>query len=134
MRRRVDHLTRLLEDWAAWRLGYELYAGTGDSPVARFRAPHGRPVYHSTPLWFGTILSQLSRLNGRLLSCMTIKQYKALLVLYGMNGDSVPVAIEMKLCTSRQAARRIQHRARRIVSEFLTVPESHYDVCYRQSA
>lgn len=119
MKRRVDDLTLLLEFWAEWRQGYELYNSTGDSPLARFADQTTLPVYRSQPLWCGRIAPVLAHLNSRLHSALGAKRLRVLLALYSLSGNSEQKTLQLGLCRSQRSLSRIKQIARRVAAGFL---------------
>ena len=125
MKRRVDNITRLLELWAEWRVFYECYPGTGNSPLARFTDPCGLPVYGSIPLWRGRMHDELAQLNSRLAVALGTRKLWPLLALYGLPGDSESKTIALGY--SRTTLRRLKQTARRVVAGYLHHKEKPHD-------
>lgn len=116
-RRRPDTITVLLEEWASWRLCYELYHGTGDSPLSRFLNPGGGSVFGSRVLWSGTIGGQLSKLDKALVVGLGVSRLLMLLALYGLPGHEKDKAQRLQL--SYKTLARVRDRGRNIVRDYL---------------
>lgn len=122
MRRRPDRSDLLLEAWAGWRVSYELYTGTGDSPMARLLDPASTRFAGSRVLWSGRIHSQLSALDSALVSTLDSHHTTLLAYLYGTPGtDSFK---SHRLGTCCRTLSRVRHKARQVVAAFL--PEDKY--------
>ena len=120
MKRRADAVTRLLESWAAWRLGYEFYLGTGHSALVRFKENSHVMVYGSKPLWFGHMHSELSVLHSRFCDELTNDQLSLLVILYGITDSQRHSAMRlMDYERTDRTLRRLNSRARRIAHDYL---------------
>ena len=117
MRRRPDAIDALLDAWAGWRITYELYEGTGDSPIARFRDPVSTHPVGSRILWHGQIRSQLSRLNSQLMADLGGERVTILVMIYGLPGTVQRKAETLSLCTRTLA--RLRKHARLLVGQFM---------------
>lgn len=117
MRARPDALDALLEAWAGWRISYELYEGTGDSAISRFRDPAGQQPCGPRILWYGHIRSQLAQLNSRLMAELDGQTIDRLVLLYGQTGTIARKAQSID-CSTRTLA-RLRRRARRLAECFL---------------
>lgn len=113
----------LLEAWAGWRISYELYEGTGDSAISRFRDPAGQQPCGPRVLWYGHIRSQLAQFNSRLMADLDGQAIDRLILLYGQTGTVARKAQSID-CSTRTLA-RLRRRARRLAGSFL---ESHKKV------
>ena len=123
MRRRPDRVDTLLEAWASWRVCYELYTGTGDSPVARFLDPYSTRNNHcARVLWQGRIHSQLSALDGALVCGLGTYHTILLAYLYGTPGPDCAKRDTLGVCC--RTLSRLRQKARHITSAFL--PEDKY--------
>ena len=110
---RLIQADRLLEDWAAWRLTYEFYLGTGNSSCCRM-LEGGVIQAGSKPLWTGVIASQLAAVNGRLEAGLPPLAIRVLLVIYGVTGTDQWKAGQVGV--SDRTLRRLKDRARRVVT------------------
>ena len=117
MRQRPDAIDALLEAWAGWRITYELYEGTGDSPISRFRDPVSTHPVGPRVLWHGQIRSQLSVLNSQLMSDLGGERVSLLVMLYGLPGTVARKAQLTNLCT--RTLSRLRKRARHLVGLFI---------------
>ena len=109
----LTHADRLLEDWAAWRLTYEFYLGTGNSSSCRMLEA-GVLKTGSKPLWTGVVASHLAIINGRLEAWLPPIAIKVLLVIYGITGTDKWKAGQLGI--SDRTVRRLKDRARRVVA------------------
>ena len=118
LNRRPDTVTVLLEEWANWRLCFELSNSTGDSPLARFLNPGSGPVFGSRVLWSGEIGGQLSRLDRALIVGLGISRVVLLLALYGLPGHEKDKAQRLRL--SYKTLARVRDRGRVIARGYLS--------------
>ena len=123
MQGRGDVITALLEEWASWRLCYELWQGTGDSPLVRFLSPGGGSVFGSRVLWSGMIGGQLSRLDRALVLELGFPRVLLLLALYGLPGHEKDKAQRLRL--SYRTLARVRDRGRGVVREYLGNSNAH---------
>ncbi|WP_252180204.1 hypothetical protein [Endozoicomonas sp. 4G] len=117
MRHRPDAIDALLEAWAGWRITYELYEGTGDSPIAHFRDPVSSHPFGSRVLWYGYICSELSQLNSKMIAELGGERVSLLVMMYGRPGTIARKAQQLDLCVRTLA--RIRKRARRLAELFI---------------
>lgn len=103
---------RLLEDWAAWRITYELYLGTGHSTCCRILEPAVLRA-GSRPLWTGVVASHLAQVNGRLEAWLPPLAIDVLVIIYGMPGTDRWKAGQMGV--SDRTVSRLKKRAREVV-------------------
>ena len=127
MRQRPDAVDALLEAWAAWRITYEVYEGTGDSALARFRDPVSTHPGGPRILWHGHIRSQLSVLNSQLMAELGGERVSLLVMLYGLPGTVARKAQQVALCTRTLA--RLRKQARQLAGLFIDqqIQATHHD-------
>lgn len=135
MRKKVDAVTRILEDWAAWRLGYELYDGTGASPLVRFQEPGHPAVFRSRPLWDGFIRSELSCFHSRLVVAFTDNQLNILMIIFGTTERLWhKIMRHMEFDRTDRTLRRLQAQARDIAIGYLYPHQHSYRNSYEDYA
>ncbi len=117
MRHQRDAIDALLEAWAGWRITYELYEGTGDSPIAHFRDPVSSHPFGSRVLWYGYICSELSQLNSQMIAELGGDRVSLLVMMYGRPGTIARKAETVGLCIRTMA--RIRKRARLLAGLFI---------------
>ncbi|WP_448216942.1 hypothetical protein [Endozoicomonas sp. 2B-B] len=110
-------MDRLLEEWAGWRITYEIYEGTGDSPVSRLLNPAPSTTPGSRILWSGAMNSQLSALNKALIGRLGVYYTTVTAILYGTSGTDRQKAKALRLSYSTLS--RLRKKARLVASAFI---------------